>query len=302
MLEISPDHVELDHNSKKQNKQHHFRNQSQSKIEIISCNIEGIKSNIAYLHSLQLSKTVLCLQEHHLWDFQKYELTKLLPSMGSAILCHDTNDPLSGFKLSKGQAGVAILWPKEWNSQVKHLKMGNKRVIAVTITSDVNICLINVYLPTQGSHSQFEYTECLDIIFDITDKHQISHKIILCGDLNGTLLDSRSNKHDKLLKKFVSETKLYYDKERNNKPTCYHHVLTSTSQIDYILVSDSNKCTNDLILDNDESINTSVHRAVKMRTSISIPTVPKNVHQGRQPQYKLLWGEIKKDQYNTDCK
>ena len=37
-----------------------------------------------------------------------------------------------------------------------------------------------------------------------------------------------------------------------------------------------------------------------MRTNISIPTVPKNVHQGRQPQYKLLWGEIKKDQYNTD--
>jgi hypothetical protein len=43
------------------------------------------------------------------WDFQKHELTKLLPSMGNAILCHGTNDPLSGFKLSKGQAEVAIL-------------------------------------------------------------------------------------------------------------------------------------------------------------------------------------------------
>ena len=66
---------------------------SQAKIEIISCNIEDIKSNITYLHSLQLSKTVLCLQEHHLWDFQKHELTKLIPSMGNVILCHDTNDP-----------------------------------------------------------------------------------------------------------------------------------------------------------------------------------------------------------------
>jgi hypothetical protein len=52
--------------------------------------------------------------------------------------------------------------------------MGNIRVIAVTITSDVNICLINVYLPTQGPDSQFEDTESLEIIvflffFNITD-------------------------------------------------------------------------------------------------------------------------------------
>ena len=158
--------------------------------------------------------------------------------------------------------------------------MGNVRAIAATITSDVSICLINVYLRTQGPDSQFEHTECLDIIFDIIDKHQISHKAIFCGDLNGTLLDSRSNKHDKLLKEFVGETKLYYDKERNNKPTFYHHAQTSTSKIDHILVSDSKMCTNYLILDNDESINTSVHRAVIMRTNISIPTVPKKRSSG----------------------
>ena len=98
----------------------------------------------------------------------------------------------------------------------------------------------------------------------------------------------------------MSETKLYYDKERNSKPTFYHHAQTSTSKIDYILVSDSKMCTNYLILDNDESINTFAHRAVIMRKNISIQTVPKNVHQGRQPQHKLLWGEIKKYQYNTD--
>jgi endonuclease/exonuclease/phosphatase family metal-dependent hydrolase len=158
--------------------------------------------------------------------------------------------------------------------------MGNESVIAVTITSDVNICLINAYLPTQGPYSQFEDTECLEIIVDIIDKHHISYKSILCGDLNGTLLDSRSSKHDKLLKEFVSETKLYYDKERNNKPTFYHHAQTSTSKIDYVLVSDNKMCTNYLILDNDESINTSAHRAVIMRTNISIPTVPKKRSSG----------------------
>ena len=78
----------------------------------------------------------------------------------------------------------------------------------------------------------------------------------------------------------MSETKLYYDKERNSKPTFYLHAQTSTSKIDYILVSDSKMCTHYLILDNDESIKTSAHRAVIMRTNISIPTVPKKHSSG----------------------
>ena len=172
LLDISPDHIELDPNSKKQNKQHHVRleclkknspdNQIVNRKYKSSCNIEGIKSNIAYLHSLQLSKTALCLQ---VGTFKSTNLPNY--SHQWEMLCHDTNDPLSGSQLSKGQAEVAILWPKEWNSQVKHLKMEKERVIAVTITSNVNICLINAYLPTQGPDSQFEHTECLDIIFDI---------------------------------------------------------------------------------------------------------------------------------------
>jgi hypothetical protein len=59
---------------------------------------------------------------------------------------------------------------------------------------------------TNSSHTA--YRECIDIITDTTEKYQTTHNIILCGDMNGTLLQNRSNKHDKILKMFVKESNL----------------------------------------------------------------------------------------------
>ena len=49
------------------------------------------------------------------------------------------------------------------------------------------------------------YREMLDGVHYIIDRYSPSHKIILCGDLNGSLLQSRSNPHDGMLKEFVQE-------------------------------------------------------------------------------------------------
>jgi hypothetical protein len=63
----------------------------------------------------------------------------------------------------------------------------------------------NAYLPTQNTNSQVEYSECLDVIFDIIVKYQSQYQIILCGNLNGTVMESRNNKHDQVLKKYITE-------------------------------------------------------------------------------------------------
>ena len=151
-----------------------------------------------------MENTILCLQEHFLWDFQKNEMKKLVPNIGNYTICHDTNDSLNGFKLPHGQAGVAILWPQEWDGRIKRLKLGNERIIAITVASSPEICLINAYLPTQNTNSQVEYSECLDVIFDIIVKYQSQYQILLCGDLNGTVMESRNNKHDQVLKTFIT--------------------------------------------------------------------------------------------------
>jgi hypothetical protein len=82
-----------------------------------------------------------------------------------------------------------------------------------------------------------EYANCLYILFNIISNYDCTHKIIIAGDLNTTLLISRKyNKHDEVLKKFISDMNLHVI--NSNKSTFYHHAGGSQSQIDYILSSD----------------------------------------------------------------
>jgi hypothetical protein len=51
------------------------------------------------------------------------------------------------------------------------------------------------------------------------------------GDLNGTLLNTRSNSHDKLLKNFVNETSLQSAGKCSDMNTFYHHAGSLIIQI-----------------------------------------------------------------------
>ena len=267
----------------------------------MTCNIEGIKTNIAYLHTIELSNTVLCIQEHFLWEFQKKEMKRLLPSMENHTRCADSVDPIDGFRLPRGKGGVSILWPTKWANRIKKLNEGNERIIAVLIAASIDICLINAYMPTHNTDSQYEYTECLDIIFDIIQKYQDTHKIVLAGDLNGTLQTSRANKHDKLLRKFVEEMNLTTGTDLMSTPTFFHHAGSSTSQIDYILVQDK-AIIIDYKIEEKSYANTSAHTAVKLETKIQIPQNSKSKHQNRSARYKLQWDQMDHRKYNNIIK
>ena len=84
-------------------------------------------------------------------------------------------------------------------------------------------------------NSAYKYSDCLDIIYDIVQKYQDTHEIILCGDLNDTLQNSRSNKYDKLLWEFVQELGFSTIGEIENEMTFLYHYGSSSSQFDYIL-------------------------------------------------------------------
>ncbi|CAG2196905.1 unnamed protein product [Mytilus edulis] len=211
--------------------------------------------------------------------------------------CSDTNDPIDSFKLPKGKAGVSILWPNAWTNSIKKLKDGNERVIAILITASQELCIINAYMPTYNTDSQFEYTECLDIIYDIIQKYQETHKVILCGDLNGTLLSTRSNKHDKMLKNFVAEMGLSTGQDICEKHTFFHHAWSSSSQIDYILVQDKKLVLN-YTIDEKSSINLSAHTSVRVITTIDIPAKVKSANKNRKAKYKLQWDQMDTNQYN----
>jgi hypothetical protein len=269
----------------------------QKRLRLITCNIEGIKSNSAYINSLNMENTILCLQEHFLWDFQKNEMNKLVPNIGNYTICHDTKDPLNGFKLPRGQAGVAILWPQEWDGRIKRLKLGNERIIAITVASSPEICLINAYLPTQNTNSQVEYSECLDVIFDIIVKYQSQYQIKLCGDLNGTVMESRNNKHDQLLKKFITEMGFDISKQVSDLPTFFHHAYDSTSQIDYIFAMEPDTIVK-YKYGEKSYLSSSAHIIVKAETNIKIPMVESRKPSNNQSKLIVLWEKMDRTAYN----
>ena len=134
------------------------------------------------------------------------------------IRCHDSNEPILHFNIPRGQSGVAILYSNKLSDKITKLSVGNERIIAVELDFGQNFCFINAYMPTNKKDSEYNYRECLDVLHDIICRFDSTHKIVLCGDLNGTLMSTRNNKHDIMLKDFVKEHALKTVTLRCNLP------------------------------------------------------------------------------------
>ena len=169
-------------------------------LHVTSFNVEGVVPNLPYLHGLSKTGSILCLQETWLWHFEKDNLKLFLPNYDYHALCADSDNFISNFHAPRGRAGVAILWPMEFTKYIKRLPVGNTRIIAIEIsTNEGNICLINCYMPLMDSGSTAQYIEHLDVLQSIIDKYIVSHRLVVCGDFNGTVVSSRSNQHDRYL-------------------------------------------------------------------------------------------------------
>ena len=209
-----------------------------SSLKITTVNIEGVIANKLYLEKLCVQITSCAYNSIGSGNLKKDCIQNNFPELKTLARCHDSNDPITNFNVPCGQSGVAILWSGKFADAITRLGVGNERIVAIELDVDIKNCLINVYLPTNKNDSENRYREYLDVLHDITRRYKPTHKILLCGDLDGTLLPTRNNKHDVILKDFVQEhflsTGLYYSGE----PTFFHFNGVVTSQIDCILSSD----------------------------------------------------------------
>ncbi|VDI08389.1 Hypothetical predicted protein [Mytilus galloprovincialis] len=85
--------------------------QSRQRLNIITCNIEGVKGNAAYLSDLSKEQDIICLQEHWLWSFELQKLDEKLADYKIFGRSHDCNEPITNYQIPRGRAGVAIAWP-----------------------------------------------------------------------------------------------------------------------------------------------------------------------------------------------
>jgi hypothetical protein len=63
-------------------------------IRIASINIDGVKSNAAYVEELLRLNNVICLQEHLLYRFEAAAMFDLFENCEGAIKCFDDHDPM----------------------------------------------------------------------------------------------------------------------------------------------------------------------------------------------------------------
>ena len=272
---------------------------SNKTVKIVTCNIEGAISNKHYLEKLCKENHITCIQEHWLWEFQKHWLDENLQEVNVFSRCHDTNENIPNFNIPRGRSGVAIIWQNRISDKITKLDAGNERVIAIEVNLDIKLCIINVYMPTNKSNSEFGYRECLDVIHDVIQRYESSHTIVLCGDLNGTLMSSRNNKHDIMFKDFVNEHHLSTGNDHQISPTFYHFNGYVTSQIVYILCSDPKLLKDYTILER-QAENLSPHVPVKAELNISTQAkcIVKTGNQ-TTPRKVFAWKKRDAQKYNA---
>ena len=252
------------------------------------------------MEKLCAQNDILCLQEHWLWGFQKDWIQNNFPEFKTLVRCHDSNDPITNFHVPRGQAGVAILWSNKLSDAITCLDVGNERIVAIEVDVDIKICLINVYLPTNKNDSEYKYRECLDVLHDIIRRYEPTHKILLCGDLNGTLLPTRNNKHDTILKDFVHEHLLSTGQFNSAEPTFFHFNGVVTSQIDYILSNDTDIYDSYTIHQKDP-INVPSHVPVCVKIRLpdgkSLNTDSSTSKVKSKPKTVYLWNKLNSDMF-----
>lgn len=233
-----------------------------------------------------------------MWSFESDTINNIIPNYDSFVRCDDMNENISNFQAPRGKAGVAILWPNKWAQNIKRLDDGNDRIIGIEINlPDSNICVLNAYLPTLNLPASREsYSEHLDILYTIKQKYSATHKIILCGDLNGTLLETRSNPHDIMLRNFVREHDLK-NLMLSVKPT-FHGYGGGKSQIDYILSADENLIQKITVSDHTPT-NLSAHVQIYATLNVKTPELVQltNTQKRAQPMFKLYWDRTDKTEY-----
>ncbi|CAC5363122.1 unnamed protein product [Mytilus coruscus] len=130
--------------------------------------------------------------------------------------------------------------------------------------------LINNYLPTTMTGSEPQYRENLDKISSKIDKYDDSHSIIITGDLNGSLITTRNNNHNQVLKEFSRKHHLTHTLENSQGTTFSHQKGKSCSQIDYILENNDKDILRSTTIEDRYHLNGSAHAPIRAKSNMSI--------------------------------
>ncbi len=269
-------------------------------IQILTCNIESIKSNAAYLDTLLTDKRIICIQEHWLFSFETPLLGDLFPNTDMLIKCTDDDDPLPPSFKPRGTAGVAILWPKQLSPHIKALDDGSNRLAAIQFTTERGTAtLINTYMPAEGSRDvTANFEGLLAEVKTVAEKYSPESTIIWTGDINASIQPrERPTNNDKLLSKFCKTEQLRLAVTMPSTPTYHHFKGGTTSQLDlYLELEAQQTLIHSIKVEERHACNCSSHDPVIAElNSKMILKKPAQVKEKTTP--RVNWERVDKEQY-----
>ena len=105
------------------------------------------------------------------------------------------DDPITQHQRPRGYGGVAIAFKRDMSKHCTSIPDGTCDVQPIIIQATPrDLCIINVYLPCRGNHSESEFSSALDAIQVIMEKYNVTHYIILAGNMNASLLENRCSR------------------------------------------------------------------------------------------------------------
>ena len=171
-------------------------------LNIASCNIKNVKSNITYANYLISRNEITYLNETWLKQNEKNILNNISNTNNFKILFKsDMNEENTKGRPFGGQA-----WFISKKIKVKEYKFINKHISFIDATyNEVDMKIIGVYLPFDNNNlsTKNEYEQCLTQLKALLDNKKLS---VIIGDFNADL--NRNRPFDKLLKRFINSMNL----------------------------------------------------------------------------------------------
>jgi hypothetical protein len=251
------------------------------------------------------SPTIICIQEHWLFNFENDFFDEIFPQCSTFVKCVDDEEPIPPAVRPRGSAGVAFIWNSSADDRIEPLPDGGNRVALLQVQTQAEpVIIINTYMPTSGSLTGIKYEEILDEVYGIRMKYN-GYKFIWAGDMNACP-ERASTQNDRHFIKFCAENELAESPLTPKTPTFHHFNGYSTSRID-LFITDARDV--DLIqevsVDSRNPLNSSSHDAVS--AVLNLPLLDHDVSpqvKSKPARKRTNWSRIDPSEYQalTDTK
>lgn len=200
----------------------------------MSFNCKNVKTCGALFADLPHYADIVLLQETWLFTCELPLLNELHTQYTGIGKSVDMDNPLEPIKMPRGFGGVAVLWKKDIDRIIRGIDDGNCRIQCIELNTEHPLVIISVYLPTKGnSNSTDELCECLDQMYEIVQKYNSTHDILIGGDLNEEIFRAdNTSRRVRAIKDFMADC----DMETSSVgPTFTDSYGVEKSELDYIL-------------------------------------------------------------------